>query len=102
MQKISKDLNTHFSSVIPFNPENSLYFTKFLFIYCTGENLYKIQLLCFSSFISIGISILYAFVLVIFTFFNGYLKKKLIFVILLKINDNLKENFCLLKALKNI
>ena len=48
----------HFSSVIPLKEENSLYLINVLFIYSVGENLYNIQLLSFSSFISIGISTL--------------------------------------------
>jgi hypothetical protein len=58
--------------------------------------------LSFSSFISTGISTLYAFVLVTLSFFRGYLKIKRILLKLLKIKDNWNENFLLLKDLKNI
>ena len=99
---ISKDLNIHFSSVIPFKDENSLYFIKLLFIYSTGANLYNIQLLCFSSLISIGISTLNAFVLVTLSFLRGYLNKNRILFELLIIKANWKENFFLLNALKKM
>jgi len=49
-----------------------------------------------------GISTLYAFVLVTFSFFRGYLNKNLILLELLIIKVNWKENFFLLNALKKI